>query len=84
MVVVSLTSLVNQKNSLINNTLQPCDLLIQELLDKFEQKDLMQPILAMKSVLIKSTNRENFAQELKQVKQSVFIADLFMTDWRNI
>ena len=83
MLVVSLASLVNQKNSFVNNTLQPCDL-IQELLDKFEQKDLMQPILAVKSVLIKSANGENFAEELKQVKQSVFKADLFMTDWRNI
>ena len=35
-----------------------CDLLIQELLDRFDQKDLMQPILAMESVLIKSANQQ--------------------------
>ena len=53
-----------------------CDLLTQELLDRFEQKDLMQPILAMESVLIKSANGEHYAEDLKQVKQSVFKADL--------
>ena len=47
-----------------------CDLLIQNLLDRFEQKDLMQPILAMESVLIKSSNGENYVEELKQVKES--------------
>lgn len=30
-----------------------CDILIQELLDRFEQKEIMQPVLAMESLLIK-------------------------------
>jgi len=47
-----------------------CDLLIQEFSDRFEQKDLMQSILAMESVLIKSANGENYVEELKQVKES--------------
>ena len=35
-----------------------CDILIQELLDSFEQKEFMQPVLAMENLLIKLANGE--------------------------
>jgi len=53
-----------------------CDILIQELVDRFEQKEFMQPVLAMESLLIKSANGECHADELKTVKESVFKEDL--------
>ena len=42
-----------------------CDLLIQELVDIFQQKEMMQPLITMKSVLVKSGNDEAFHYELK-------------------
>jgi len=42
-----------------------CDILIQELVDRFEEKEFMQPVLAMESLLIKSANGECHADELK-------------------
>ena len=53
-----------------------CDVLIQELLDRFEQKEFMQPVLAIESLLIKSANGECHADEIKTVKESVFKDDL--------
>ena len=35
------------------------DLLIQELSDRFQQKDVMQPVLAIEALLMKSANGEN-------------------------
>ena len=33
---------------------QACDILIGELSDRFEQEDVMKPLLCMKSILLKS------------------------------
>ena len=41
------------------------DLLIQELSDRFQQKDPMQPVLAIEALLIKSANGEDQTEELK-------------------
>ena len=53
-----------------------CDILIQELLDRFEQKEFMQPVLTMESLLIKSANGECHTDELQTMKESVFKEDL--------
>ena len=53
-----------------------CDVLIQELLDRFEQKEFMQPVLAIESLLIKSAKGECHADEVRTVKESVFKDDL--------
>lgn len=53
-----------------------CDVLIQELLDRFEQKEFMQPVLTMESLLIKSANGECHTDELRTMKESVFKGDL--------
>lgn len=53
-----------------------CDLMIQELTDRFEQKTIMEPVLALESLLLKAANGECFDEELGKVKQSVFQSDL--------
>ena len=51
-------------------------MLIQELDDRFEQKEIMQPVLCMESVLLKSANGEEHITELKEFTASVFKEDL--------
>ena len=55
---------------------EACDLLIQELDDRFEQKEIMQPVLNMESLLLKSANGEGHITELKEFTASVFKEDL--------
>ena len=49
-----------------------CDVLIEELADRFEQKTVMKPVLAVESLLLKSANGQNFDEDLKAVQDSVF------------
>ena len=53
-----------------------CDILIQELLDRFKQEEFMQPVLTMESLLIKYANGECHTDELRTMKESVFKGDL--------
>ena len=53
MILISLTS----QRYFRQKYYSACDILIQELVDSFEQKDFMQPVLAMESLLIKSANQ---------------------------
>ena len=53
-----------------------CDIMIEELVDRFEQKTVMEPVLALESLLLKSANGECFDEQLKKVKESVFQSDL--------
>ena len=55
---------------------EACDVLIQELDDRFEQKEIMQPVLCMESLLLKSANGEEHITELKEFTASVFKEDL--------
>ena len=43
------------------------DILIQELLDRFEQREFMQPVLTMESILIKSANGDCHADDLERI-----------------
>ena len=52
-----------------------CDLLIQELTDRFDQKEFMQPVVALESLLLKSADGEDFDEELQAVQESVYQAD---------
>ena len=52
---------------------EACDVLIQELDDRFEHKEIMQPVL---SLLLKSANGEEHITELKEFTASVFKEDL--------
>ena len=56
---------------------QGCDLLIQELTDRFEQRDVMTPVLGLESLLLKAANGEDIREEFKLVKESVFSDDLY-------
>ena len=51
---------------------QGCDLLIQELTDKYEPTDVMTTILGLESLFLKATNGEDSREESKLVKDSVF------------
>ena len=51
------------------------DLLQQELCDRFDQSELLQPVFAMESLLLKAANSENYDQHLETLKSSCFAAD---------
>ena len=51
---------------------EACDLLIQELDDRFEQKEMMQPVLSMEPFLLKSAIGEKHLDELEELTVSVF------------
>ena len=53
-----------------------CDLLLQELSDRFDQKAFVQPVVALELLLIKAANGENFDQVFQTVLASVYQDDL--------
>lgn len=55
---------------------EACDILIQELDDRFEQVHLMNPMIAMESLLIKAANGDSHERELEVIQESVFKNDL--------
>ena len=55
---------------------EACDLFIQQLNDRFEQKDIIKPVVAMESILLKSANGEEYGDELNSLKFSVLKDDL--------
>ena len=55
---------------------QACDLLVNDIESRFEQKEYMGPVLAIEALLIKSANGEDFSQELKVVESSCYQSDL--------
>lgn len=55
---------------------QVCDLLLQELQDRFDQQKLLPPVLSMESILIKAANGENYEDSLKLAQDSVYKNDL--------
>ena len=52
---------------------QACDLLIGELEERFDQKEL-QPVLAMEELILKAANSEEFSDSLKSVEDSMLYA----------
>ena len=55
---------------------EACDLLIQELTNRFKQREVVQTLIAMEHLLIKSANGEVFTEQLKHVHDSVYKDDL--------
>ena len=53
--------------------------MIGELSDRFEQEDVMKPVLCMESLLLKSACGEKCNSELKSFSESVFQADFSIT-----
>ena len=51
---------------------EACDLLIQELHDRFGQREVMKPIVTLESLLLKSANGEECIQELYDFNDSVY------------
>ena len=49
-----------------------CDLLIGELNDRFEQQNLLPPVLLLESVLLNAANSLNYKDQLAIVQQSCY------------
>ena len=54
---------------------EACDLLIGELNDRFEQRNLLPPVLALESVLLNAANGLNYQDQLTVVQQSCYKDD---------
>ena len=52
-----------------------CDLMIGELNDRFEQQNLLPPVLALESVLLNAANGLNYKDQLKVVQQYCYKDD---------
>ena len=55
-----------------DNIKKACDLVIQELHDRFGQREVMKPIVTLESLLLKSANGEECIQELSDFNDSVY------------
>ena len=55
---------------------EACDLLLRELEDRFDQHDVLKPVLSLENVLLKTANREEFKEELQAVKLSCYKDDI--------
>ena len=56
-----------------------CDLLLRELTDRFDQQELLPPVLGLESLLIKEANGEAYGDVLHNVEQSCYAPDLEFT-----
>lgn len=54
---------------------EACDLLVQELNDRFFQRDI-KPIATLEPLLMKSANGDSCLQELSDMKESIFSKDV--------
>ena len=62
--------------------LQACDLLQNELKERFDQKENLAPVLALESLLIKAGNGENYEDVLQAVEDSCYANDFNITALR--
>ena len=61
---------------------QACNLLLRELTDRFDQKELLPQVLGLESFLIKAANGENYDDVLRTVEDSCYAPDLDFTKLR--
>ena len=54
---------------------QACDLLTRELEDRFQQRDLLPPVISLEKLLLKAANGEAYEQELEIIKTSCYKDD---------
>ena len=80
MKAASLINSTQQGYSFVVNT-KACDLLLNDLESRFEQKEFMKPILAAEAVLIKSANEDD---HLKTLKFPAFNLIFVSTTWKGI
>ena len=55
---------------------QACDLLLRELEDRFDQKELLPPVLALENLIITAANGESYDDALQSVEDSCYAGDL--------
>lgn len=49
---------------------EACDLILKELDDRFEQKELLPQVLCLETVLMKAANGEDYDEELQSLEDS--------------
>ena len=55
---------------------ESCDLLIQELEERFDQQQLLPPVLSLESLLLKATNGETYEGDLQALNTSCYKDDI--------
>ena len=55
---------------------QACDLLLCELEDRFDQRELLPLVLALENLIIKAANGESYDNALQSVEDSCYASDL--------
>lgn len=55
---------------------QACDLLLWELEDRFDERELLLPVLALENLIIKAANGEGYDNALRSVVESCFAGDV--------
>ena len=51
---------------------EACDLLLQELENRFEQRQSLPQVLSLESILLKAANGDDYREDLKRAKQSCY------------
>ena len=51
---------------------ESCDLLIQELQDRFDHQEIIPPVIALESLILKAANNEQYDETLRQVELSCY------------
>jgi hypothetical protein len=51
-------------------------LLLQELQDRFDQKELLPPVLALENLIVKAANGESYDDSIRYLEDSCFAGDL--------
>ena len=55
---------------------ESCDLLLGELQVRFDQKELLPPVLALESLIVKAANGEDYEHTVKSLEESCYSGDL--------
>ena len=61
---------------------QACDLLLRELEDRFDQKELLPLVLALENLIVKAANGEGYDDALQSVEESCFAGDIHFDSLR--
>ena len=53
-----------------------------ELEDRFEQKEFINPVLALEELLLRAANVQEFCNQIKEVNESVYKKDLISANFK--
>ena len=61
---------------------QACDLLLRELTDRFDQRELLQQVVGVEVLLLKAANGENYDDAIITMEQSCYSSDIDLDSLR--